>query len=128
MKLFRRIANEFAGRQKVVDEPTSYSEVMEMLNGLNGETKIDVYHYSYEGQMAFRGCNTGDISKFVKEEFQPRRLRYFKANHQVFSDEEWERHYVDLQSGFIRASIGNHEYWGKPFMKATLDYVLQRQK
>ena len=126
--MFRGITNRIAGRKKVADESMDFSAVQELLAGLNGATRINVNYASCGEYATFSDATPTDIAEFVKKEFRPSSTRYCEANHQVFSGEENDRHYVDLRAGRIETSVGTQELRRSPYTKATLDYVLETKE
>jgi hypothetical protein len=127
--MFRKITNRFAGRKKVTDESMDFSAVQELLAGLNGATRINVDYNSGGDCTTFRDATPTDIAQFVRKEFKPYfKNFYMEANHQVFSGEQNERHFVDLRYGMIQTSVGKREFRQSPYVKATLDYVLETKK
>ena len=126
--MFRGITNRFAGRKKVADESMNFSAVQELLAGLNGSTRINVLYGFCGDHATFGDATPTHIAEFVRKKFQPASTKYCEANHQVFSGEKNERHYVDLRAGHIKSSVGTQEFRGSPYTKATLDYVIETKE
>ncbi len=123
--MFKKIKNQFIGRRKITDESMEFSEVEKLLSGLEETTKINGT-YDYGRHKTFKEVTPVDIIKFIEREFKPNKYKYCEANHQIFSREQDEKHYIGLQAGSIRANIGGQEIRGNPLTKTALEYVLKK--
>ena len=126
IKMLREIANRIEGKKKTADESVDYSKVREMLKNLPAGTKINVGYYNN----LFKNKIPDDVAKFLKENFEPSNSvfkTYCNARHQVFSGDEYERHYIDLKYGRVEISIGEEEVRNSSHKSATLDYILEKK-
>ncbi|MFH1211494.1 MAG: hypothetical protein V1659_01030 [Candidatus Woesearchaeota archaeon] len=128
--MIRRLANMIAGRKRVLDEQMDHDGVMRLLRGLDSSTMIDVDYSGCSTRnsfLSFRNKTPADVADFVRRDFKPfPNCDYCEANHQVFSGDDVEKHYVDLRKGTIIASVGTDVVLGSPREMATLSYALKK--
>ncbi len=125
--MMRTISNWIDKRKKVFDEKIDFSEVQSILSELKPETKINVNYHKFSVNFKFKDKTPSDISEFIENEFRQRTGYYCFGNHQVFSGNGVERHYLDLKRGDVNVSIGDDKFMDSPDKYVTLDYILKNE-
>lgn len=126
--MLRYIANRVAGRRKSIDESLSVSETTELLGSLNGSTKGNVSGGSGSTEFELSGIAPRDMVGFVEDKFSTKYGRgYADIQHQVYSGESGDKHYLKMAKGDIEGTFGATIVKGRPFRKATIDFLVQKE-
>lgn len=127
--MIRQIVNTFRGRTETQDENPELQAVLDLLNRLNGKTKGTI---KYEAEFSYtdlRNVAPRDMASFVGDKFKLGLLDYYTDIwHQVFSGEADERHYLDLVHGKIAGTFGETVIRSRPFKRASISFVVEKQK
>jgi hypothetical protein len=126
--MLRQIANRVKGRTKSTDENPSLQEALALLNGLNGNTRGNIYYHAGHTFITLEEVATRDMVDFVRGKFLEQGDYYNNIRHQVYSGERDERHYLDLAYGEIEGRLGATVVKGSPFRKASIDFVVEKQE
>jgi len=128
-KMLRQIANKIIGRTKLMDENPSLEESLDLLDGLNGNTKGDI---SFDTgpfiRVNLKKIAPRDMVNFVRDKFREDKFDYTNIRHRVYSIKRGERHYLDLAHGTIEGEFGETVVKSKPYKYASIDFVVEKQK
>lgn len=129
--MFGQIANRLKGRTKVVDEYLSLEEALTLLNGFNENTK---------GRISFSKCGftyisltkvaPKDMVELVRDNFRVPNPTFFynRIKHQVYQGKRDEKHYLDLSFGYVVGRVGARVIKEKPFITASIDFVVEKEE
>lgn len=131
--MIRQIANKIKGRRKLTDENLNLEEALALLNGLNENTRGNVHYHGGAVSFDLDEATPRDMVDFVVRKFQVLRKSYSDIRHQVYSGERSEKHYLDLahgdiKSGYAETIMTGRIRKGSPYIKASIDFVVEKQE
>jgi hypothetical protein len=125
--MFRDIANRVAGRRKSKDESLNLREATELLGGLNSSIKGNISYHEGFTEFAVGDVAPREMVDFVERKFSTDPEEYLEIQHQVYSGRSGDKHYLKMSLGYIDARFGAEEVRSKPYKKASIDFLVQKE-
>ena len=125
--MFRIIANRMKGRTKSIEETPTVQEALALLDELNGNTKGNIHcDRGFSNYIGLSGIAPRDMVDFVGEKFSEGKDFYNNIRHQVYAGEKEEKHYLDLAHGQIEGRFGEIAVKGRPYRKASINFLVEK--
>jgi hypothetical protein len=126
MGMLRNLSNKLQGRKKVQNEHLNFQEVLNQLGSLSEETNVNIIYGL--GSMyfhLFKDKKPKEAAQIIEKRFdrQQEKFKYFEADHETFSGEKTEKHYLWLKNGFINSKSGLHYF---PYQDASVNYIVEK--
>lgn len=130
----RRAENFLRRRKKPVEEDIDFLVLIKLFEGLEDcvQVNLEFEDKKYRGKIVREsGVTPQYVVGFMKEKFREypgkRRYHYTDIQHEVFSGKKDERHYFNINEGWIKGlGRGPHMTKVMPCLIATIDYTIKK--
>lgn len=124
--MIRWAENVVKRRKKISSEKVDYSGIQDLLNGVEGVTRINMdYLYNGCNHTTLKNAETKNVLSILEKKFKPSERFALQAKHDVYRGQRDEKHYLNLEMKEIDP-VKNKPVMTSEYRAITLDFIINK--